>query len=273
MICAGWKEIQIRSLVDQQRLPLKIANLKDGQTYQSLSWSPENNWLAALLREEAAGDAKGFERWVFFDTTCLDRAETCTFDEIGPFQPAAESVEWQYWTRWAPDGERFVFPSQGSLPPVWAFELSTRTFSKIAAISGGDTKGTIQGLAVSPDGKSIAYSQHGVIYLAPASGVGAAVNIKDEGDADHVVIGWLSTYPSPVFMVGAQMMISGAGDKLNMRRSPSKQAAVIHLLHTGDRVALVEGPMEADGARWWKIKTSGGVEGWSMENERWYLGL
>jgi hypothetical protein len=45
---------------------------------------------------------------------------------------------------------------------------------------------------------------------------------------------------------------------------------VLRKLQPGDTVTIIEGPVEADGYTWWKMKTSDGLEGWAVEVSVWF---
>ncbi len=58
---------------------------------------------------------------------------------------------------------------------------------------------------------------------------------------------------------------------LNLRAEASVNAAIIQQLPRGTYVRLIEGPVQADGLRWWKIQVQGEVlNGWAAENSDWY---
>lgn len=55
-----------------------------------------------------------------------------------------------------------------------------------------------------------------------------------------------------------------AGKVLRGRAEPSLKAAVVASFTEGDVVQITDGPLEADGLRWWKIQGPSG-SGWSAE--------
>ena len=56
-----------------------------------------------------------------------------------------------------------------------------------------------------------------------------------------------------------------AGKVLRSRAQPNLKAKVVTTFKEGERVRLVEGPVDADGLRWWRIEGEHG-QGWSAEN-------
>jgi hypothetical protein len=83
-------------------------------------------------------------------------------------------------------------------------------------------------------------------------------------------------YPVDVlaFRVGDMYHITHAGGRLNLRDSPSFKATVLGQLPAGTYVMIVDGPVQAEGARWWKLSTDPAaprqLEGWAIENPAWY---
>jgi hypothetical protein len=56
------------------------------------------------------------------------------------------------------------------------------------------------------------------------------------------------------------------GDTLNVRLGPGTDFEILTRLEDGDRVTLLEGPRDAGGFTWWKIRTATGIEGWVVES-------
>lgn len=54
---------------------------------------------------------------------------------------------------------------------------------------------------------------------------------------------------------------------LNLRENASANATLITQLGTGQRVQVVDGPLNADGFKWWKIQDSAGTSGWGVEGD------
>ncbi|MDQ2998963.1 MAG: SH3 domain-containing protein, partial [Chloroflexota bacterium] len=51
------------------------------------------------------------------------------------------------------------------------------------------------------------------------------------------------------------------------RKQPNLKAAVIAAFKAGERVRILEGPIEADGFTWWQIEGAGG-SGWSAQQSK-----
>ncbi|HNS51482.1 MAG TPA: SH3 domain-containing protein [Anaerolineae bacterium] len=85
-----------------------------------------------------------------------------------------------------------------------------------------------------------------------------------------VVIPGVAT-PSPVvyteIAAGAQVTVQGTGGRgLNIRVSPTTSANLTGSAKDGDVLTVLEGPREADGYTWWKVRTEAGKEGWAAAN-------
>lgn len=62
---------------------------------------------------------------------------------------------------------------------------------------------------------------------------------------------------------GARVAVTGTqGSGLNLRTEPGTGAEVVINAPEGAVLTVVEGPQEADGYVWWKLRTDEGEEGW-----------
>jgi hypothetical protein len=74
-----------------------------------------------------------------------------------------------------------------------------------------------------------------------------------------------TTQPGPFTEIapGATVIVQGTGNVgLNLRAQPTTGAAIVITVKEGNTLTVVEGPQEADGLVWWKLRTSDGKEGW-----------
>ncbi|MGE5123495.1 MAG: DUF3160 domain-containing protein, partial [Acidobacteriaceae bacterium] len=81
--------------------------------------------------------------------------------------------------------------------------------------------------------------------------------------------------PSDVlaFRIGDIYLITQAGDNLNVRQLPSRNAQILGKFRTGNYVEIIDGPRQADGFTWWKIQLAEGSQpltGWAVEQQGWY---
>jgi SH3-like domain-containing protein len=58
-----------------------------------------------------------------------------------------------------------------------------------------------------------------------------------------------------------------APNGVNMRTEPSTSASLVRYLPSRLRVTVIDGPIEAEGYRWWKLDDGEGNIGWSVEND------
>ena len=62
---------------------------------------------------------------------------------------------------------------------------------------------------------------------------------------------------------GASVVVKGTkGAGLNIREEPSRQAPIVASAKENAELTVLEGPQEAGGYVWWKLKTTDGEEGW-----------
>ena len=73
--------------------------------------------------------------------------------------------------------------------------------------------------------------------------------------------------PFTEIAVGATVLIQGTGGGgLNLREQPSTYSARVGSAKEGSELTVLEGPTDADGYTWWKVKTPDGTEGWGAGN-------
>lgn len=76
----------------------------------------------------------------------------------------------------------------------------------------------------------------------------------------------LTPTTAPTLQVGGTATVTTTGgDILNMRNGAGRGYELVAKLSAGTVVMLLEGPVEADGLRWWRIRTPDGMEGWAVE--------
>jgi hypothetical protein len=64
---------------------------------------------------------------------------------------------------------------------------------------------------------------------------------------------------------GIARVFTTDGDPLNVRSAPGVGYGIVDRLMIEDRVTVLEGPANADGFTWWRIRTPSGVEGWAVD--------
>lgn len=175
--------------------------------------------------------------------------------------------DWKYsrdgkWIAWIQDGDVFFLPASGG---------EARNLTNLP-------EKNVYSFTWSPDGKFIEINWErlapekvfGVweVMLFPLDG-GAPVNVSNTDDQAEWFYGWWIVRGP--FRAGDAHIISAAGDNLNLRAGPSLSDTVLAKLHTGAQITLLEGPVEADGYQWWKMRSEDGLEGWAVEVAEWYI--
>ncbi len=79
------------------------------------------------------------------------------------------------------------------------------------------------------------------------------------------------TADSLAFRVNDVYLITAEGANLNVRAEPNKDARVLTQLQQYDFVTIIDGPVEADGYTWWKVRLEfEDSVGWAVQNTDWY---
>ncbi len=79
--------------------------------------------------------------------------------------------------------------------------------------------------------------------------------------------------PVPTLQHQQNYLITALGDRLNLHSKAAIGSNVIQQLKQGEKIIVLEGPVDADGYYWWRIRTADGVEGWAVEVAGWYAPL
>lgn len=103
-----------------------------------------------------------------------------------------------------------------------------------------------------------------------------------DGDADGGEE-WLSpkvgsTQPvNRAVRLGDEVVVTvGANGLLKVRAEPGTGSPVEHQVPESSQLSVVEGPVEANGYRWWRVSDGGSVTGWAAEGDstdRWLTPL
>jgi len=70
-----------------------------------------------------------------------------------------------------------------------------------------------------------------------------------------------STASSSSISVGTLVQVSGTGDGLNVRSSPTTSAGIVTTLSDGMTATVIGGPQTADGYTWWQLDAGGWADG------------
>lgn len=73
--------------------------------------------------------------------------------------------------------------------------------------------------------------------------------------------------PEPIFHVGMTVLVQTTeGEILNLREAPTRESEILIYLEDDLELLLLEGPLEAEGFVWWRVRMPDGLEGWAVEN-------
>jgi hypothetical protein len=97
----------------------------------------------------------------------------------------------------------------------------------------------------------------------------AAIGVREKGETDlagrpvRVAIGDSQTATCTAVAVGCPAWVTRAGGQvLRMRDGPSLSGVILTRLPIGTQMEVLEGPRPADGFTWWRVRSTGGREGW-----------
>lgn len=72
--------------------------------------------------------------------------------------------------------------------------------------------------------------------------------------------------PEPLYRVGMTVRVQTTGGEiLNLREAPTRESVVIMYLFNKMVLTLLEGPTQAEGYIWWRVRTGDGIEGWAVD--------
>lgn len=74
--------------------------------------------------------------------------------------------------------------------------------------------------------------------------------------------------PTPVPTLGPGGKARVDAETLNVRAQPSTTANRVGVLLQGEKVAILEGPKEANGYRWWRVRSEKDITGWVAEGTK-----
>lgn len=93
--------------------------------------------------------------------------------------------------------------------------------------------------------------------------------IASAAPADRPEVVGASASPTPndtTLRAGINAIVNTtSGDSLNLRTDAGTQYQIRKKLPRGTDVIVIEGPVEAEGFNWWRVREPGGVEGWVVD--------
>jgi hypothetical protein len=74
--------------------------------------------------------------------------------------------------------------------------------------------------------------------------------------------------PPPLFHAGQTVRVQTIdGEILNLRAEPTRKSEIVVYIEDDTHLELLEGPVEAEGFSWWRVRLPDGLEGWVVEND------
>lgn len=67
--------------------------------------------------------------------------------------------------------------------------------------------------------------------------------------------------------MNAEVTRSGMAPQLSLRAQPSLSSEKVHVISTGRKMTILQGPVCADSSYWWYIRSEQGFEGWVREGD------
>ncbi len=243
-----------------------------GETVQSnpfFSWSPDGRWLAYFLINgpiprsglQAQYTSLPSDGLYLVDTDCFSAPDTCPARTR--FIHIPNKFGYYIYSAWSPDGSFIVVDN----PFAHQFIVIRLQDGQVRNIRHMDSPDRPVMFALSPDNRWIAYSNGGgEINLQDLRG-GSPIRIAS-GLENAEVVSWLT---APLLKVGSSFVILPPGDNLILRGAPSLDASGLVKLHTGDIFTVTDGPVQADGYTFWRVRSElDGSYGWVREFYGWF---
>jgi hypothetical protein len=198
-----------------------------------------------------------------------------SFSEL--LYPAADNGLWMGFANQAADGAVYALGAPGGRGAPPASPLAIHNMSG-QALTGPIGDAFPQRVVWSPDGRAVLVESNGRQYLASINGTITEITGQVSGaNAVNWVDGALppgdgftgpAAQPTPagviagaIYQPGQQLRVYA--QTLNIRSGPGVAFGFArNFLVTGEYVAILAGPVEADGATWWQVQTADGVIGW-----------
>jgi WD40 repeat protein len=251
-MCQG--EIEVITLASGDRILITNWSATE-EAWSFPTWSPDGHWIAYINRPTSLAGADPNDGIYVTDTACLANSATCESLTKGPFTQVLHPP-----IDWSPDSRSLVVTTRNSISVM---DLETGALHHILE---GDYYPSV--VVWSPDGEWIAFDAYSKDIAIVSTRDGKLVTIMQPPPSISLV-DWIAI-PYP-FAPNDQYIITEAGANLNLRAEPSLDGEVLRKLQPGDRVTILDGPVEADGYTWWKVQTEDGTTGWTVNIPEWYV--
>ena len=168
---------------------------------------------------------------------------------------------------WSPDGNQIVFSANGELQhqtpckDLYIFNLKRNEIQRLT----DDPDSIDTHPAWSPDGDWITFTR-GSCSNPRRSGIGDIYMIHINGDTIQKLPNTTQTLhpawsPWASLLAGETFTVTSLGANLKLRSKPTISGTVLDLLEEGERILVIEGPVEADAYLWYFVRKEENGEG------------
>ena len=92
----------------------------------------------------------------------------------------------------------------------------------------------------------------------------SGTNLRPTATVELPDAGTVAPPPVTEIRAGATVVVQGTGTKgLNLRAQPSTSGKIVSGAKEGAELLVLEGPQEADGFTWWRVRAADAKEGWA----------
>lgn len=175
---------------------------------------------------------------------------------------------------WSPDGSQIIFSAGETCEDLYKINLDGSGLQKLT-----NKPGDIYNPSLSPDGEWIAFA-----YSSCTGGTAGVVGqqvylMRVDGHDVRLLTNKYSLsaldpswFPLPGLEVGKTFAITQLGANLNLRSSSFLTSTVQTKIPEGEKILVIEGPVEANEYIWWRVRViDTGQEGWVAENPGWFV--
>lgn len=123
---------------------------------------------------------------------------------------------------------------------------------------------TVEGIAGNP-GRVVYFGESGFFprLVGIQDNVGLALPLP--GEWATLMDGAPLTAGGSISIGGTATIFTTEGDRVNVRSLPSLGGSIVDRLEASTRVSIIDGPRNADGFTWWRVRTPRNIEGWVAE--------
>jgi dipeptidyl aminopeptidase/acylaminoacyl peptidase len=231
---------------------------------QSLAWSPDGKTIAYTTADAALPVSDTFDPVYLLDTSCFKEPRTCpgstrllTWSEHSFFKSPIT---------WSPDNQNIVIRDGAAQLKI--IQVKDGRSENITRVDGQIIHAVYE-YAWAPDNASLAFtawvgnftSRRKELFIIPATGgERIALLLRVDMIQTGPLYDWVKLMN---FKAGRIYLVNELNQNLGLYEGPTLKGKPIQMLKTNDTVVLLEGPVQADGYSWWKVKVNNDViRGW-----------